>query len=141
MCVDRIDDWQPRKRISGWKAISMEEEYFRDHFPHFPVLPGVLIIEACVQLTSWLIGASSEFLYSGTLEKVLVFRFSRPAQPGSTLGLCIDCAQWNDECLHVHVEVRTDDRPCANGELRVRLSPSRDRSLLEAEFERMRTSR
>lgn len=140
MCVDRIDAWEPRKRISASKAISMEEEYFRDHFPYFPVLPGVLIIEVGVQLTSWLIGASSGFSHAGTLEKVLVFRFSRPAQPGCSLSLCVDCPEWSDERLRVRAKAGTDEGPCAAGELIVRVGTARDPASLQAEFERMRVA-
>lgn len=53
--LDRITDLQAGVEASGIKAISGEADYFRDHFPDFPVMPGVLLLEALAQLSGKLL--------------------------------------------------------------------------------------
>ncbi len=62
--IDRITELVPGERISAIKAVSLAEEYLRDHFPTFPVLPGVLMIEAMVQASMHLVRASEDFAHS-----------------------------------------------------------------------------
>lgn len=62
--IDRIRDLVPGERISAVKALSLAEEYLADHFPRFPVMPGVLMVEAMVQTSSWLVRASEDFAHS-----------------------------------------------------------------------------
>jgi 3-hydroxyacyl-[acyl-carrier-protein] dehydratase len=54
LLVDRIQELEPGRRIVASKALSLAEEYLADHFPSFPVLPGVLMLEAMVQASAWL---------------------------------------------------------------------------------------
>jgi 3-hydroxyacyl-[acyl-carrier-protein] dehydratase len=64
LLIDRIDALVPGERITASKALSLAEEYLADHFPTFPVLPGVLMIEAMVQSASWLWRATQDFAVS-----------------------------------------------------------------------------
>jgi len=59
--VDRILELEPPKRIVGVKNLSLAEEYLADHFPAYPVLPGVMMLEALVQAAAWLVRASTDF--------------------------------------------------------------------------------
>ncbi len=59
--IDRITELEPGRRIVGVKALSLAEEYLADHFPRFPVLPGVLMLEALVQASAWLVRATRDF--------------------------------------------------------------------------------
>src|SRR5262249_48698412 len=52
------------KRITADKVLSLAEEYLADHFPTFPVMPGVLMLEALVQAAAWLVRASTDFGHS-----------------------------------------------------------------------------
>lgn len=61
LLVDHIEELVPGQRIVASKALSLAEEYLADHFPTFPVLPGVLMIEALVQSGCWLWRASKDF--------------------------------------------------------------------------------
>ncbi|UCD27993.1 MAG: beta-hydroxyacyl-ACP dehydratase [Planctomycetota bacterium] len=62
--IDRITELVPGERISAVKALSLAEEYLSDHFPRFPVLPGVLMIEAVVQASAWLVRVTEDFAHS-----------------------------------------------------------------------------
>ena len=53
--LDRVRELEAGKRIVAEKALSLAEEYLADHFPTFPVLPGVLMVEALVQSAAMLV--------------------------------------------------------------------------------------
>lgn len=62
--LDRIVTVEPGTRIVARKALSLAEEYLADHFPTFPVMPGVLMIEAMTQASGWLLQVTHGFRYS-----------------------------------------------------------------------------
>jgi 3-hydroxyacyl-[acyl-carrier-protein] dehydratase len=62
--LDRVIEVVPGKRIVGVKAVSQAEEYLADHFPTFPVLPGVLMLEAMVEAARWLVWRTEGFAHS-----------------------------------------------------------------------------
>lgn len=67
--VDRISELESGKRIVAHKALSLAEEYLADHFPTFPVLPGVLMLEALVQSSAWIVREALDFAPSLVLLK------------------------------------------------------------------------
>ncbi|MGA2254534.1 MAG: hypothetical protein ABSG53_07735, partial [Thermoguttaceae bacterium] len=60
LLIDRIVDFQPGAQITAVKSLTMAEEYLADHFPNFPVMPGVLMLEAMTQAAAWLIRLSED---------------------------------------------------------------------------------
>ncbi len=62
--LDRIVELEPARRIVARKALSLAEEYLADHFPTFPVMPGVLMVEAMTEAAGWLLQVGSDFRYS-----------------------------------------------------------------------------
>jgi len=86
--IDRIELLEPGSRIVATKSLSMAEEYLRDHFPNFPVMPGVLMLEALTQSAAWLIRISQNFTNSLVLLKeVKSVRYGKFVQPGQTLRI------------------------------------------------------
>jgi len=84
--VDRIESIEPGKRIVTSKALSLAEEYLADHFPAYPVLPGVLMIESMVQAAAWLTRVEQDFSKSIiVLASVRNVRYARFVRPGETL--------------------------------------------------------
>ncbi len=61
LLIDRIGELESGRRIVAYKALSLAEEYLGDHFPTFPVLPGVLMLEAMVQASAWLVREALDF--------------------------------------------------------------------------------
>ena len=59
--IDRIIDLQPGQSLVAIKNLSLAEEYLADHFPGFPVMPGVLMLEALTQAGAWLIRDMENF--------------------------------------------------------------------------------
>jgi len=59
--VDHIQELEPSDRIVAVKNLTLAEEYLADHFPDYPVMPGVLMIEALVQSAAWLVRVANDF--------------------------------------------------------------------------------
>jgi 3-hydroxyacyl-[acyl-carrier-protein] dehydratase len=88
LLIDSIKALNPSQDIVGVKNVSINEEYFKGHFPNNPVMPGVLIIEALAQTGAVLILSMEEFknktVYLTSIEKV---RFYKKVLPGDVLIL------------------------------------------------------
>lgn len=86
LLIDRIVELEPGKSITAVKNLSLAEEYLADHFPGFPVMPGVLMVEAMVQAGAWLMRATEDFRYSTVLlREAKAVRFNNFVTPGKTL--------------------------------------------------------
>src|SRR4029078_8118820 len=76
--IDRIDTWEVGKSLKASKFLALGEEYLADHFPRFPVMPGVLMLQACVEAAAWLWRASTDFRHP-----VIVLRDPRTRTEGT----------------------------------------------------------
>ena len=76
--VDRILEVEPGKRISMVKNLTLGEEYLADHFPTFPVMPGVLMLQTLVEAGSWLLRITEDFKHS-----IIVLREARNVKYGN----------------------------------------------------------
>jgi len=84
--VDRIVGFEKGRRLEALKTLSRAEEYLADHFPSFPVMPGVLMIEAMVQAAAWLLRLSDGFAHPVyILREVRAVRYSSFVRPGDVL--------------------------------------------------------
>ena len=91
LLVDRVLEIEKGKRIKALKNVSINEPFFEGHFPHHPVMPGVLMLEALAQAAAIL---SFDSLDVETDEKTVYYfagidgaRFKRPVEPGDQLIL------------------------------------------------------
>ncbi len=92
--VDKIVSIEPGKRIVTIKALSLAEEYLADHFPTFPVLPGVLMLEALIQAAAWLTRVQQDFSRSiVVLSAARNIRYASFVQPGDTLRAEVDAVE------------------------------------------------
>ena len=89
--VDRVLELEPGKKIKAIKNVSINEPFFPGHFPHHPVMPGVLIVEALAQAAAILSFKTGNFMpsddsvyYFAGLDKA---RFKKPVSPGDQLIL------------------------------------------------------
>ena len=88
LLVDRIIEMEP-ERIVGIKNVTANEPHFMGHFPDFPVMPGVLIVEAMAQCAGVLVLKSIEDRASKLVLLVAIenARFRKPVVPGDTLRM------------------------------------------------------
>jgi 3-hydroxyacyl-[acyl-carrier-protein] dehydratase len=81
--IDKITAIEPGKTLTAVKSVSLAEEYLADHFPIFPVLPGVLLLEGLIESASWLVRQNNQFAQSMVLlESVRNVRYKSFAAPG-----------------------------------------------------------
>jgi 3-hydroxyacyl-[acyl-carrier-protein] dehydratase len=84
--IDRIVELEPGMRITAVKTLTMAEEYLADHFPHFPVMPGVLMLEAMTQASAWLVRYNEDFAHSiVVLKEAANVKYGQFLEPGQTL--------------------------------------------------------
>ena len=84
--IDRIVAIDPAKQIKAVKSVSLAEEYLADHFPTFPVLPGVLLLEGLIETASWLVRDASNFAHSMILlENARNVKYKSFLAPGRTI--------------------------------------------------------
>jgi 3-hydroxyacyl-[acyl-carrier-protein] dehydratase len=91
LLVDRVLDWEAGRFVRGVKNVSINEPFFQGHFPAYPVMPGVLVIEAMAQVAGLLTMLSDVARRDGS--QLVLFagiddaRFKRQVVPGDTLLL------------------------------------------------------
>ena len=104
LLVDRVLTWEANKSITAIKNVTANEEFFNGHFPHKPVMPGVLMIEAMAQSAALLAFATvgieklddnSVFYFAG----IDGARFKRPVEPGDQLILDVTLDRMKSSIL------------------------------------------
>jgi len=84
--IDRIVSLEAGREIKAVKNVSLAEEYLADHFPAFPVLPGVLLLEGLVESASWLVRETENFAHSMVLLKeARNVKYKSFLEPGSRI--------------------------------------------------------
>jgi len=110
--IDRIDELEPGTRIVAVKTLSLAEEYLADHFPGFPVMPGVLMLEAMAQAGAWLVRASEGFRHSMVLLKeARAVKFGHFVEPGQTLRVTAEIVSQTDQETTLKARGTVDGRP------------------------------
>ena len=95
--IDRIIELEPGVRITAVKSLTMGEEYLLDHFPRFPVMPGVLMLEAMTQAGAWLVRATEDFAHSMVvLKQASNVKYAQFVEPGQTLTVTAEIISQTD---------------------------------------------
>lgn len=96
--IDRIVELTRGERIVAVKAVSLAEEYLADHFPKFPVLPGVLMLEAMTEAATWLVRDALDFTPGPILlRSAKNVTYKSFVRPGQLLTLEVTCRCLEDE--------------------------------------------
>ncbi len=121
LLIDRIIEFEPGRRIVAQKALSLAEEYLADHFPKFPVLPGVLNLEAMVQACAWVVRAHLDFEPSLVLLKeARNVTFRSFVAPGQILTIVAHCRKLGSEESSFDASGRVDEQEIVKGRLTLR---------------------
>lgn len=113
--VDRILAWQPRRSITGVKAVSFEEYSLKSPWGSEPALPESLVMEGLFQLGNWLIVLSSEFTQMGLLVRIEEVQFHEPLGPGQSLRMHIEVASYRKDGVVFNGVATAAGRPIASG--------------------------
>jgi UDP-3-O-[3-hydroxymyristoyl] N-acetylglucosamine deacetylase/3-hydroxyacyl-[acyl-carrier-protein] dehydratase len=119
LLVDRIVAFDPGKRITGIKNVTINEEYFRGHFPGNPVMPAVLQVEAMAQTGAVLLMTNPEHRgkipYFMSMDKV---KFRRAIYPGDQMRIEVEALRVRSRMAACLARVFVENQLCAEAEIR-----------------------
>jgi 3-hydroxyacyl-[acyl-carrier-protein] dehydratase len=119
--VDKILSIDPGKRIVTTKALSLAEEYLADHFPAFPVLPGVMMLEATVQAAAWLTRVAQGFSRSiVVLSAARNVRYASFVVPGDVLRCEVDAVEIGEDSARFKASGAVGDRTTLTARIELR---------------------
>ncbi|GMU53506.1 MAG: hypothetical protein AMXMBFR33_26520 [Candidatus Xenobia bacterium] len=109
LLLDRVLELD-EKRATGYKNVTINEPYFRGHFPHFPVMPGVLQIESLLQL-AWI------FLGRGfRVVRIERLKFRRQVVPGDRLDLQVELLEREGERYRLRCQALVEEKTAMQGD-------------------------
>lgn len=116
--IDQITQLVPGEFIEGTKFLSGEEDYLRDHFPRFAVMPGVLMLESLYQASALLVRATEGY-QSGLvlLRAAKNVKFADFVQPGQTLAIRSELVKQDGNQFVMKATGRKDDALAVSGRL------------------------
>lgn len=110
--VDRVIDIVPGDSCTGIKNVTINEGFFQGHFPRYPVMPGVMIVESMAQTAAILVvttlgvEARGKLVYFMSVENA---RFRRPVTPGDSMRVHVRKLQHRRNVWKFASEVKVDD--------------------------------
>lgn len=119
LLVDRAEDYKPHESIVGIKCVTINEPFFVGHFPEYPVMPGVLIVEALAQTGAVLMSKSLNVDVAG---KTIFFtsldncRFRAPVRPGDVLRMPVEVVRARGDMFKFRGRGLVGDRVAAEAE-------------------------
>jgi 3-hydroxyacyl-[acyl-carrier-protein] dehydratase len=116
--IDRITELKPNESITAIKALSLAEEYLHDHFPLFPVMPGVLMLEAACQTGAWLVRKSEDFAHSMVLLKeARNIKYADFVKPGQMLIVTCEILKQDESTTTLKFQGELDGKTGVSGRL------------------------
>ncbi len=119
LLVDRCEEYRPSQSIVGIKCVTVNEPFFQGHFPGYPVMPGVLIVEALAQTGAVLMSKSLEVDVGG---KAIFFmsldncRFRAPVRPGDVIRLNVEVLRARGDVFKFRGKATVNDKVVAEAE-------------------------
>ena len=112
--IDRITKWEVGRTAEAIKNVTLSEDFFDDHFPRRPVMPGVLMIEGMAQISGLLLEAGLFEKYGKDAKAVLTLlertKFRGLVKPGDTLTYQTEVTALNENGGKVSVQAISDGR-------------------------------
>lgn len=112
--IDRITRWEVGKAAEARKNVALSEDFFDDHFPRRPVMPGVLILEGMAQLSGLLLEASLRERFGKSAKAILTIldkvKFRDLVKPGETLVYTTELTSLNEVSGKVSVQAAREGR-------------------------------
>jgi len=127
LLIDRVTEIVRKTRIVALKNVSVNEPHFVGHFPDYPIMPGVLTIEAMAQAGGALL--LTEFSLQERTEKLMVFtgieeaRFRRPVVPGDQMRIEVTVVNWRPRAVKMKGECTVNGKLVADAIITCQLVP------------------
>lgn len=119
--IDRITRWEIGVAGEATKCVALSEDFFDDHFPRRPVMPGVLIVEGLAQLSGLLLEATLAQKYGKSAKAVLTVlertKFRAVVKPGDTLRYRTEVVSVNEAGGKVRAIACRDETPVTTSEM------------------------
>jgi 3-hydroxyacyl-[acyl-carrier-protein] dehydratase len=125
LLIDRVVELTRRERIVALKNVTVNEPYFQGHFPGYPIMPGVLMVEAIAQaggallLTEIADREQNLMVFSG-IERA---RFRRPVVPGDQLRIEVTVLAWRRNAVRMEGRIFVGDKRVCEAIVSCRLVP------------------
>jgi 3-hydroxyacyl-[acyl-carrier-protein] dehydratase len=125
LLIDRVIEIERKKRIVAIKNVTINEPFFQGHFPDFPIMPGVLMVEAIAQAGGALLLTEIPDRHS----KLMVFtgieraKFRRPVVPGDQLRIEIDIMNWKPRAVRLTGRVTVEGKLACEAIIMCQLVP------------------
>lgn len=119
LLVDRAEEYRPHQSIVGVKCVTANEPFFQGHFPGYPVMPGVLIVEAMAQTGAVLMSKSLEV---DTRGKTIFFmsvdncRFRSPVRPGDVVRMPVEVLRARGDVFKFRGRALVGDKVAAEAD-------------------------
>lgn len=116
--LDRIVEVEPGRAIRARKNLTLGEEYLADHFPTFPVMPGVLMLQTLVEAGSWLLRITDDYRHS-----VIVLREARGVKygtfmdPGRTMEIAVELLERDGPTALLKGKGEVDGNPTVSARI------------------------
>ena len=114
LLIDRVVEMERKQRIVAIKNVTINEPHFQGHFPDYPIMPGVLQVEAMAQAGGALL--LGEYSAEERADKLMVFtgienaRFRRPVVPGDQLRIEVTVLQWRSRAVKMLGNITVDGK-------------------------------
>jgi 3-hydroxyacyl-[acyl-carrier-protein] dehydratase len=134
LLIDRVVEITPKQRIVALKNVTINEPFFQGHFPGYPIMPGVLIVEAMAQAG----GALLLTEIPDRADKLMVFtgieeaKFRRPVTPGDQIRFEVDVLQWRSRAVKMQGNAFVDGKLVCEAIVMCQLVPRQQKSSAEA---------
>lgn len=115
--VDRIESLEPGRAIVATRFISPDDDYFRDHFPGFPVVPGVLLTEMMAQTAGKCLDAEQRQRGKAMLAKIMSANFRQWVRPGEQVSVHAAITANDERYATADCHVDVDGRSAAEARL------------------------
>jgi 3-hydroxyacyl-[acyl-carrier-protein] dehydratase len=119
LLVDRAEEYRPSQSIVGIKCVTFNEPFFQGHFPGYPVMPGVLIVEALAQTGAVLMSKSLDVDVAG---KTILFmsldncRFRLPVRPGDVIRMPVEVLRARGDIFKFRGRAMVGEKVAAEAE-------------------------
>jgi 3-hydroxyacyl-[acyl-carrier-protein] dehydratase len=127
--VDRIVTVEPSRTLRAVKNLTLAEEYLADHFPTFPVMPGVLMLQTLVEAGAWLLRLTEDFRHSViVLREAKGVKYGNFMEPGKQLLITVELAERTDDTATLKGKGEVEGNTAVSARLALATYNLRDRN-------------